>query len=281
MLEVFDRGSLRGLRDRAMLLVGFAGGLRCSEIVVLDLGRDQTQDGLGWVEVLDKGLVVTLRGKTGWREFEIGRGSSDATCPIVSLETWLKFARLVHGPIFRRVTGSGKTVGRDRLNDREVARLVKRTTLATGVRGDLTEGKRREAFAGHSLRAGLASTVRDALLRRIGPRRTSSRLPQLVELVISAPLVTTETTTMPLAARRAPPGAWWWSWICARSLGAVRSVPGRSDDPVWLERLVDERCHQFTREKTRFGDTGTTRKVNLNRGTHSAFSPNQLDRATR
>ena len=159
MLEVLERGTLRGLRDRAMLLLGFAGGLRRSEIVGLDVGRDQTQDGRGWIEILDKGLVVTLRGKTGWREVEIGRGSSDATCPVAALQTWLKLARIGHGPLFRRVTGQGKDVGPERLNDREVARLVKRTALAAGVRGDLTEGEREEKFAGHSLRAGLASSA--------------------------------------------------------------------------------------------------------------------------
>jgi integrase len=159
MLETLDRGTLRGLRDRAMLLLGFAGGLRRSEIVGLDVGRDQTEDGRGWVEFLDKGMLVTLRGKTGWREVEVGRGSSDATCPIVALETWLKFARIAHGPLFRRVTGQGKAVGADRLNDQEVARLVKRTALAAGVRGDLPEGQRGLMFAGHSLRAGLASSA--------------------------------------------------------------------------------------------------------------------------
>ncbi len=159
MLETLDRGSLRGLRDRAMLLLGFAGGLRRSEVVGLDCGRDQTEDGRGWIEILDRGLLVTLRGKTGWREVEIGRGSSDATCPAVALETWLKFARISHGPLFRRVTGQGKAVGADRLNDQEVARLVKRTAMAAGVRGDLPEGERGKLFAGHSLRAGLASSA--------------------------------------------------------------------------------------------------------------------------
>jgi integrase len=159
MLETLDRGSLRGLRDRAMLLLGFAGGLRRSEIVGLDCGRDQTEDGRGWVEILDKGMLVTLRGKTGWREVEVGRGSSDATCPIVALQTWLKFARIAHGPLFRRVTGQGKAVSADRLNDQEVARLVKRTALAAGVCGDLPEGERGKLFAGHSLRAGLASSA--------------------------------------------------------------------------------------------------------------------------
>lgn len=159
MLETLDRGSLRGLRDRTMLLLGFAGGLRRSEIVGLDCGRDQTEDSSGWVEILDKGMLVTLRGKTGWREVEVGRGSSDATCPVVALQTWLKFARIIHGPLFRRVTGQGKSVGSERLNDQEVARLVKRTALAAGVRGDLPEGQRGKLFAGHSLRSGLASSA--------------------------------------------------------------------------------------------------------------------------
>jgi integrase len=159
MLETLDRGSLRGLRDRAMLLIGFAGGLRRSEITGLDLGRDQSEDGRGWIEIFDKGLLVTLRGKTGWREVEIGRGSSDATCPVAALETWIKFAKLAKGPLFRRVTGKGKDAGPDRLNDQVVARLVKKTALAAGVRGNLSEAERGQMFAGHSLRAGLASSA--------------------------------------------------------------------------------------------------------------------------
>lgn len=159
MLETLERGTLRGMRDRAMLLIGFAGGLRRSEITGLDLGRDQTDDGRGWVEIFDKGALLTLRGKTGWREVEIGRGSSDATCPVAALETWIKFAKLARGPLFRRVTGKGKDVGPDRLNDQEVARLVKKTALAAGVRGDLSEAERGKKFAGHSLRAGLASSA--------------------------------------------------------------------------------------------------------------------------
>ena len=159
MVETLDRGTLRGLRDRAMLLIGFAGGLRRSEIVGLDLKADQTEDGRGWIEILDKGMLVTLRGKTGWREVEVGRGSSDATCPVAAVETWIKFAKLSHGPLFRRVTGQGKAVGSERLNDKEVARLVKRAAMAAGVRGDLSEIERASKFSGHSLRAGLASSA--------------------------------------------------------------------------------------------------------------------------
>ncbi|OLP54651.1 integrase [Rhizobium rhizosphaerae] len=159
MIETLDRGTLRGLRDRAMLLIGYAGGLRRSEIVGLDLKAEQTEDGRGWIEILDKGLLVTLRGKSGWREVEIGRGSSDATCPIAAVEMWITFAKLAHGPLFRRVTGQGKAIGSERLNDKEVARLVKRTAMAAGIRGDLSEIERALRFSGHSLRAGLASSA--------------------------------------------------------------------------------------------------------------------------
>ena len=157
MIATLDLGDLRGLRDRAILLIGFAGGLRRSEIVGLDCGARQTQDGTGWTEILDKGILVTLRGKTGWREVEIGRGSRELSCPVVALEAWLKFARIEHGPLFRRVIG--KTVGPERLADKHVARLVKQTAMAAGVRGDLTEGERERKFSGHSLRAGLASSA--------------------------------------------------------------------------------------------------------------------------
>ena len=81
------------------------------------------------------------------------------TCPVVALETWMKFARIAHGPLFRRVTDNGRAVGPDRLNDRHVARLVKQAAGKAGVRGDLPEAQRLSKFAGHSLRAGLASSA--------------------------------------------------------------------------------------------------------------------------
>ena len=158
MIATLDLGDLRGLRDRAILLVGFAGGLRRSEIVGLAAHPEDALDG-GWIEIFDDGLLLTVRAKTGWREVEIGRGSSDATCPICALEAWLKFSRISRGPLFRKVLADGKRVGTEPLTDKHVARLVKRTALAAGVRGDLSEGEREQKFSGHSLRAGLASSA--------------------------------------------------------------------------------------------------------------------------
>jgi integrase len=64
MTATLDHG-LRGLRDRAILLIGFAGGLRRSEITGLDCGPDHTEEGAGWIEFLDQGLLIRVRGKTG------------------------------------------------------------------------------------------------------------------------------------------------------------------------------------------------------------------------
>jgi len=157
MLDALPGSDLRNLRDRAILLVGFAGGLRRSEIVGLDCGPEDSLTSAGWPVFLDDGVLITLRGKTGWREVEIGRGSSAASCPVAALETWMKFARIARGPLFRRVT-TGKA-GAERLNDRHVARLVKRLAVAAGLRPDLGEDERTRLFSGHSLRAGLASSA--------------------------------------------------------------------------------------------------------------------------
>ncbi|MGP8123225.1 MAG: tyrosine-type recombinase/integrase [Xanthobacteraceae bacterium] len=183
---------LRGLRDRAILAIGFAGGLRRSEITGLDCGPDQSDDATGWIEIFaaakraadatkdgggdasraenqdgsdvsragnEGGLLLTINGKTGWREVEIGRGSSPLTCPVAMLETWMRLGRVNHGPLFRRVTQKNAGVTAQRLTDKHVARLVQKTALAAGIRGDLSEGERKLAFSGHSLRAGLASSA--------------------------------------------------------------------------------------------------------------------------
>ena len=206
MLATLDM-DLRGIRDRAILAIGFAGGLRRSEIVGLDCGPDQTEDGTGWIEIFpqmgqsadrqsaveerpgadvssggkgtgadvssaskdsadissasnnDGGLLLTLNGKTGWREVEIGRGSRPETCPVALLETWMRLGRIHRGPVFRPIARKNGGVSSERLTDKHVARLVQKTALKAGIRGDLTEGERRLAFGGHSLRAGLASSA--------------------------------------------------------------------------------------------------------------------------
>ena len=148
---------LRDIRDQAILFIGYAGGMRRSEIVGLDVNRDDTEDGKGWIEIEGGGAVVILDTKTGWKEKEIARGSSDQTCPVHALEQWLHFAKIAHGPIFRRVTRDNGGVQSDRLSDKHVAQLIKRCMLEAGLRPDLPDAERVKLFSGHSLRSGLAS----------------------------------------------------------------------------------------------------------------------------
>ena len=150
---------LRGLRDRAILLLGFAGGLRRSEIVSLDVHKDDTPDSGGWIEIMEEGALLTLNAKTGWRKVEIGRGSKDQTCPVHALEQWLHFARIDFGPVFVRTSRDGRKALATRLSDKHVARVIKQTVLDAGIRSDLPEKERLALFSGHSLRAGLASSA--------------------------------------------------------------------------------------------------------------------------
>jgi len=167
MLDTLDF-SLMGLRDRAILLFGFAGGFRRSEIVSLDIGPDETDDGKGWVEITPRqkntasqegGIFVTLKTKTGWREVEIVRGSRQATCPVHALEQWLHYAKIVHGPIFRPVKRDLSGVAANRLSDKHVARLIKKAAYEAAIRPELSNKELMQAFSGHSLRAGLASSA--------------------------------------------------------------------------------------------------------------------------
>ena len=148
MLAVLDN-DLRGLRDKAILAIGFAGGLRRSEIVGLDCGPEQTDDGTGWIEIVGAdqnggGLLLTLNGKTGWREVEIGRGSSPLTCPVAMLETWLGLGRITQRPGVparspARMAASPPSGSRTSMSPAS----CRKRALAAGLRGDLPEGERR------------------------------------------------------------------------------------------------------------------------------------------
>jgi integrase len=135
-----------GFRDRALLLLGFAGAFRRSELVSLDVSD---------LQFTRAGLIVTLRkSKTDQegrsRRLGIPYGSSERTCPVRSLQAWLESARIVDGPVFRALDRFQR-VQPARLSDKAVALVVKRRAKAVGLDP--------ARYAGHSLRAGLATSA--------------------------------------------------------------------------------------------------------------------------
>ncbi|MFN8620622.1 MAG: site-specific integrase [Chloroflexota bacterium] len=145
MLEALP-ADLRGLRDRALLLIGFTAGLRRSELVALDV-TDVVEEA--------EGLRVTIRrSKTdqegAGREVGILRGRRPSTDPVGALSAWCGAAGIASGPIFREVDRADR-VGTSRLSDRGVARIVKRSAARVGIDP--------ASVSGHSLRSGLATSA--------------------------------------------------------------------------------------------------------------------------
>ena len=121
--------------------------------------RNRWADIPEYAEITEQGLILTLRGKTGWRGVEIGRGSSVQTCPVHALEQYLHYSKIDFGPLFQRITRDDRKTTGDRLSDKHLARLIKKTVRDAGIRSDLPEKERLALFSGHSLRAGLASSA--------------------------------------------------------------------------------------------------------------------------
>ena len=148
LLASCDRSSLRGLRDNAVLLLGLTSGWRRAALAGLDLGPGQSPDATGWIALKPDGLTLCQPDT----ELHLPRSSTAALCVSNAVESWLKFARISRGPLFRRVTGQGQETGENRLNDREITRIVKRAVLQSGIRGTLPEAERLAQFSASSLR---------------------------------------------------------------------------------------------------------------------------------
>jgi site-specific recombinase XerD len=141
MIEHLPDSTL-GARDRALILLGYAGAMRRSELV----GLDVTDVALG-----DEGLVVMIR-KSKTDQVKEGRkvgipfGEHEETCPVRAVLDWIEEAEIEEGPLFRSVNKHGHVM-ETRLSDRAVANVVQRSLVAAG--------RSARGFAAHSLRAGL------------------------------------------------------------------------------------------------------------------------------
>jgi site-specific recombinase XerD len=138
--------TLLGARDRTLLLIGFSGAFRRSELVALNVDDVAfTRDGLA---------VNIRRSKTDQegegRKIGVPYGSNPATCPIRSLQDWMAGSQITQGPLFRPINRHGRLASR-RLSSGAVAEIVKRYAAAAGLDAAV--------FAGHSLRSGLATSA--------------------------------------------------------------------------------------------------------------------------
>ncbi|UOA20427.1 hypothetical protein DSM14862_03259 (plasmid) [Sulfitobacter indolifex] len=82
------------------------------------MSKDGTPDSGGWIENLEKGALLTLNDKTGWRKVEIGFGSEERTCSFHTIDQWLHFAKIYFGPVFVGTSQAGKWASEARSNDK-------------------------------------------------------------------------------------------------------------------------------------------------------------------
>jgi integrase len=144
VLDAMGEG-MKDARDWSLLLIGFAGGFRRSEIVGLDCDD---------VERVRQGIILTLRrSKTdqegAGRKVGIPFGRT-RHCPVLALDQWLAVSRIEAGPVFRPVDRHGR-VADERLSGEAVSLIAKKRVAAAGI--DPT------GFSGHSLRAGFATSA--------------------------------------------------------------------------------------------------------------------------
>lgn len=138
----------KGVRDRALLLIGFAAALRRSELVALDVSD---------IAFVQEGLVLHLRRSKTDQEGE-GRKigvpwGRTSVCPVKALQAWISHAQITAGPIFTCVKKGGG-IGHQRLSTHAVAEIVKSYAKAIGL--DPAN------VSGHSLRAGLVTSAAKA-----------------------------------------------------------------------------------------------------------------------
>ncbi len=140
---------LSGDRDRALMLMGFAGALRRSELVGLDVER------LAWSE--DGVKLLLERSKTDkdgqGAEIIIGGGRHEATCPVRALRRWLEAAAIKSGPVFRKVNKGGRVEAK-RLSEDAVRQILLKRAAQAGIKGTIAE-----PISPHGLRAGFVTTA--------------------------------------------------------------------------------------------------------------------------
>ena len=140
---------IKKLRNRTMILIGFGGGFRRTELISIDY-----ED----IDLVEEGAKITLRrSKTD----QFGEGhvkglpyfTNEKYCPVTSLKNWLNLSKIKTGPIFRRFA-KGSILTNHRLTDQSVVLIIKNCLKLAGIEN--------QNFSGHSLRSGFATAAAES-----------------------------------------------------------------------------------------------------------------------
>ena len=140
---------IKKLRDMSIILVGFGGGFRRTELISINY-----ED----LEFVSEGVKISIRrSKTD----QLGEGmikglpyfNNENYCPVVALKKWLEISKIKSGPVFRRFS-KGSSLTDNRLTDQSVVLIIKEYLKLAGI-----ENKN---FAGHSLRSGFATVAAES-----------------------------------------------------------------------------------------------------------------------
>ena len=152
IINVIDQqeiDEIKKTRDKTIILVGFGGGFRRTELISID-----HED----LEFVTEGVKITIkRSKTD----QFGEGmikglpysSNEKYCPVINLKKWLKSSNIKSGPIFRRFS-KGSVLTNNRLTDQSVVLIIKGYLNLAGI-----ENKN---YSGHSLRSGFATVAAES-----------------------------------------------------------------------------------------------------------------------
>src|SRR6056300_855923 len=149
VIDEQQKEKIKIFRDRSIILIGFSGGFRRSEIVGLDYDD---------LEFVKEGLKINIkRSKTD----QFGEGSikglpyfdNPEYCPVASIQNWIEISKINSGPLFRRFS-KGSNLSEKRLTDQTVALLIKNYLNLAGIDS--------RNYSGHSLRSGFATTAAEA-----------------------------------------------------------------------------------------------------------------------
>ena len=152
IIEVINKENapeMKKMRNKTLLLIGFAGGFRRNELISLDL-----ED----IEFVFEGVKIRLnKSKTD----QFGEGfvkgiphfQNSLYCPVTSLKRWINFSKIKKGPIFTRFS-KGSKITNVRLTDQSVALIIKEYLLKAGIDN--------KNYSGHSLRSGFATSAAEA-----------------------------------------------------------------------------------------------------------------------